>query len=65
MQNQIERYEDSYTDTEIKRFLNWTFCILDGLYRERSVTGRLVNKRLVTRRFVTESSVSRRFVDVL
>jgi hypothetical protein len=65
MKNQIERYEESYTDTEIERFVNWKFCILDILYPERSVTGRLVNERLVTGPFVTESSVTRRFVDLL
>jgi hypothetical protein len=65
MKNQIERYLDSYTDTEIERFVNWAFCILDVLYSESSVTGRLVNERLVTGPFVTESSVTIRFVDVL
>jgi hypothetical protein len=64
MKNQIERYEDSYTDTEVERFGNWKFFILDVLYPKRSATGRLVNERLVTGRFVTESSVTICFVGV-
>jgi hypothetical protein len=41
----------------------WTFCKMDVLYSERSVTRRLADERLVTGRFVTESSVTRRFVN--